>query len=92
LISIEETVIIRLPQVKEVAVKLEIADGTGTLFVMYADGNVLLRRDLQKIAAIGDLLRTAERFIADCRDTKPIESTLLDGVLHPSDTTHINFD
>jgi hypothetical protein len=73
-------------------VKLEIADGTGTLFVMYADGNVLLRRDLQKIAAIGDLLRTAERFIADCRDTKPIESTLLDRVLHPSDTTHINFD
>ena len=72
--------------------KLEISDSTGTLFAMYADGNVLLRGDLQKIVLVGDLLRTAEKFISDCRDTKPVEFTLADGVLHPRDSTHINIE
>jgi hypothetical protein len=52
----------------------------------------LLRRDFQKIAVVGDFLRTAEKFIADCRDTKPVEFTLADGVLHPRDSTHINIE
>jgi hypothetical protein len=73
-------------------VKLEISDSAGILFAMYADGNVLLRRDLQKIAVAGDLLRTAEKFITDCRDAKPVEFTLKDGVLHPTDSTHAKLD
>jgi hypothetical protein len=73
-------------------VKLEISDSTGTLFAMYADGNVLVRADLQKIAVIGDLLRAAEMFIADCRDRKPVEFALEDAVFDPRDATHANLE
>lgn len=72
--------------------KLEISDSTGAVFAMYADGNILVRGDSQQIALIADLLSAADKFIAECRDTKPVEFTLLDGILHPRDSTHVSLE